>query len=120
MAASLPKKEVLRKGNRVATKSRKGSRPLPSQFASFDDYLKARGIGSEVDAEVERRVIALQLERRRHECGVSKSELARMIGTSRTQVDRILDPASKNISLVTLNRAARALGKKVVYDLIDL
>lgn len=43
-----------------------------------------------------------------------------MIGTSRTQVDRILDPASKNISLVTLNRAARALGKKVVYDLIDL
>jgi antitoxin HicB len=90
------------------------------RYKGFDDYLEQHGIKEEIDAAVEKRVVALQLDRLRKERAISKSELARMIGTSRTQIDRILDPASKNISLVTLNRTARALGKKVVYELVDL
>ncbi len=100
--------------------SRKDAGGEPSRFADFKDYLRHKGIAEEVEAAVEKRVVALQLDRYRKERGISKAELARMIGTSRTQIDRILDPTSKNISLVTLNRAARALGKKVVYDLVDL
>lgn len=104
----------------MATQAKRNRPPAPSEFPTFEEYLDTRGIRKEVDAAVEKRVIALQLDRRRKECGISKAELARIIGTSRTQIDRILDPASKNISLVTLNRAARALGKKIHYELVNL
>lgn len=105
----------------MASKAKQsGLLPLPSQFGSFDDYLAARGILDEVQAATEKRVVALQLDRFRKESNISKAELARMIGTSRTQIDRILDPKSKNLSLGTLNRAARALGKKVHYELVDI
>ena len=104
----------------MATQAKRDRPPRPSEFATFDEYLDARGIRKEVEAAVEKRVIALQLDRRRKECDISKAELARMIGTSRTQIDRILDPTSPNISMVTLNRAARALGKKIQYELVDL
>jgi antitoxin HicB len=93
--------------------------PTP-RFADFDDYLRHRGIKEKIDAAVEKRIVALQLDRCRKEANISKAELARMIGTSRTQIDRILDPKSANLSLATLNRAARALGKKVLYELVDL
>jgi DNA-binding Xre family transcriptional regulator len=86
----------------------------------FDDYLESRGLTDEIQARVEKRVIALQLERCRVELGLSKAELARKLDTSRTQIDRILDPQSQNISLLTLNRVAAALGKKVHYELVDL
>ena len=94
--------------------------PCHGEFEDFDDYLSANGIKEQVKAAVEKRVIALQLDRQRKQCGLSKAELARMIGTSRTQIDRILDPTSQNVSLVTLNRAAQAMGKKIHYELVDL
>jgi DNA-binding phage protein len=89
-------------------------------YNDFDEYLDSRGIRERVEAAVEKRVIALQLDRRRKECAFSKAELARAVGTSRTQIDRVLDPTSQNISLVTLNRVAKALGKKIHYELVDL
>lgn len=89
-------------------------------FQDFDEFLESRGVKDKIRARVEKRIIAVQLEQRRKECGISKAELARKIGTSRTQIDRILDPTSQNISLLTLNRVAAALGKKVRYELIDL
>ena len=104
----------------MATKAKQSRPPAPSQFESFDAYLDARGMREQVEIAVEKRVIALQLDRRRKECNISKAGLAKLVGTSRTQIDRILDPASSNISVATLNRAARALGKKVHYELVDL
>jgi DNA-binding Xre family transcriptional regulator len=89
-------------------------------FRDFDEYLKSRGIFEEIKARVVKRGVALQLEELRNERNISKAELARMVGTSRTQIDRVLDPTSQNISLVTLNRVAAALGKKVYFELVDL
>ena len=89
------------------------------RFADFDDFLDSRGIKEKVKAALEKRVLALQLDRCRKQSGLSKAELARRVGTSRTQIDRILDPQSQNISLVTLERVAVALGKKVHYELVD-
>ncbi len=102
----------------MADAKRKAHLP-PNDPINLDDFLESRGIKERVDAAVEKRVIALQLDRRRKECNISKAELARMVGTSRTQVDRILDPSSQNISLITLNRVAQALGKKVHFSLVD-
>lgn len=86
----------------------------------FDEYLKSRGIFEEIKARVAKRGVALQFEQLRKERNISKAELARMVGTSRTQIDRILDPTSQNISLATMNRVAAALGKKVYFELVDL
>ena len=103
----------------MSTARRKAENYEPP-FKDFGEFLESRGIKAKIEARVEKRVIALQLERQRKQVGISKAELARMIGTSRTQIDRILDPTSQNISLLTLNRVAAALGKKVHYELVDL
>jgi hypothetical protein len=38
--------------------------------------------------------------------------------TSRFQLDRVLDPATGNVTLETLQRAAVALGRKLQLDLV--
>jgi DNA-binding phage protein len=93
-------------------------RPKP-RFRDFDDFLDQRGIKSEVKAAVNKRIVAYLLEERRKECNLSKAELARMVGTSRTQIDRVLDPRSQNVTLDTLNRVARAMGKRIQLELVD-
>lgn len=90
-----------------------------NQFADFDDFLRDRGIEKQIKGAVEKRIIAMQLEERRIEAGVSKAELARRVGTSRPQIDRILDPRSQNVTIETLGRVAAVLGKRLHLALID-
>ena len=97
---------------------RNPEREIP-EFKDFDEFLESRGIKEQVKAAVERRVLALQLDRCLKQSGLSKVELARRVGTSRTQIDRILSPQSQNLSLATLERVAAVLGKKVHYELVD-
>ncbi len=88
-------------------------------YADFDDFLESRGIKSKVKAAVEKRIVAYLLEERRVELKLSKAELARTVGTSRTQIDRVLDAKSQNITLETLNRVAFAMGKRIHLELVD-
>jgi antitoxin HicB len=62
-------------------------------------------------------VLAWQLRQAMKAQGVSKSEMAARIGTSRAQLDRLLDPTNDKIRLDTLNRAAAALGRKIRLEL---
>ena len=88
-------------------------------YKDFDDFLESRGIKSQVKAAVEKRIVAYLLEERRVALKLTKSELARTVGTSRTQIDRVLDPKSQNITLETLNRVAFAMGKRIHLELVD-
>ena len=88
-------------------------------FVDFDDFLESRGIKSKVKAAVDKRIVAYLLDERRVELKLSKAELARTVGTSRTQIDRVLDAKSQNITLETLNRVAFAMGKRVHLELVD-
>jgi DNA-binding Xre family transcriptional regulator len=89
------------------------------RFDDFDDFLRDRGIERQVKAAVEKRIIAMQLDERRIEAGISKAELARRVGTSRTQIDRILDPRSQNVTIETLGRVAAVMGKRLHLELVD-
>ncbi len=89
------------------------------EAVDFDQFLADRGNLGKVKAAVDKRVVAYMLDERRKECRLSKAELARTIGTSRTQIDRVLDPKSQNITLETLNRVAEALGKRIHFELVD-
>jgi predicted transcriptional regulator len=85
--------------------------------SSFDDFLKEDGIYEEVQAAAVKEVLAWQIDQCRREQGLSKSALAKRMGTSRSQLDRLLDPSNMQVQLDTLQRAAAALGRTLVIEL---
>jgi len=85
---------------------------------SFDYYLKEEGIYEEVTARAIKRVIARQLDALMQEQGLTKSELAKRMDTSRAQLDRLLDPDNESVTLATLTRAAQAVGRSLRMELV--
>jgi antitoxin HicB len=81
--------------------------------STFDSFLDEEGIRPEVEAVAIKRVIAWELEQAMREQRKSKATIARELHTSRTQVDRLLDPSNTAVSLSTIARAAQALGKRI-------
>ena len=90
----------------------------PRIGSSFDDFLREEGIYEETIAQAQKRVIAWQINERRRERGMTKAQLAARMGTSRMQVDRVLDPDNDKVRLDTLVRAARAVGGELRLELV--
>lgn len=86
--------------------------------SSFEDFLKVEGACEETSALAIKRVLAWQLENAMKHENLSKSEMAKRMRTSRSQLDRILDPSNDKIQLDTVFKAARALGREVKVELI--
>jgi antitoxin HicB len=86
--------------------------------SSFDDFLREEGIYEEVTARAIKRVIARQLAVLMQEQGLTKSELAKRMETSRAQLDRLLDPGNESVTLATLTRAAHAVGRNLRMELV--
>ncbi len=86
----------------------------------FDDFLKDDGIYEEAESHAVKRVIAWQLEQAMKDAKISKAEMARRMMTSRSQVDRFLDPENDSVLLETIQKAARVVGKRVVIGLEDV
>ena len=85
--------------------------------SSLDDFLKEEGTFDEAQTQVIKEVIAWQLEQAMKEQGISKSRMAVMLHTSRTQVNRLLD-AENDVTLSTLQRAAVLVNRKLIIDLV--
>lgn len=85
--------------------------------SNFDDFLAEEGILEEMTARAHKRLLALQLQDAMDEVQISKSELAGRLQTSRSQVDRLLDPDNTAVTLDSLERLARAVGKQLVVRL---
>ncbi len=81
--------------------------------SSFDDFLQEEGLLADVQAVAIKRVLALQIASMMDKQQISKSEMARRMRTSRSALDRLLDPSNASVTLQTLERAAEALGKKL-------
>jgi DNA-binding Xre family transcriptional regulator len=86
--------------------------------SSFDDLLKDDGIYEEVTARAIKCVIARQLDELMAHQGITKSELAKRMKTSRAQLDRLLDPENESVTLGTLTRAAQAVGRHLRMELV--
>jgi DNA-binding Xre family transcriptional regulator len=86
--------------------------------SSLDDFLREEGIYEEVTARAIKRVIARQLGVLMQEQGLTKSELAKRMETSRAQLDRLLDPENESVTLGTLTRAAHAVGRNLRMELV--
>jgi hypothetical protein len=81
--------------------------------SSIDDFLEEEGMLGDLQATAIKEVIAWQIEKAMKDKGLSKSKMARMMNTSRAQLDRLLDPEHGNVTIETLQRAARALGRTI-------
>jgi antitoxin HicB len=99
-------------------KRKSGSRKKGRIGSSFDDYLKDEGVYEEFSAVAIKRVLAWQLEQAMKKDGVSKNEMAKRMHTSRSQLDRILDPDNDKIQLDTVFKAAQVLGREVKMELV--
>ena len=85
---------------------------------SLDSFLEDEGVLSAFQAQAIKEVIAYQLGEAMRERKISKRKLAELMRTSRTQVDRVLDPNDGNVTLDTLQRAAAIVGRRVQLDLV--
>ncbi len=87
--------------------------------SSFDDFLAEEGILEGVEARAIKRVIAWQLEKAMKRQRVTKALLAKSMSTSRSELDRLLDPDNVSLTLKNLAKAATALGKRVRVEFVD-
>jgi antitoxin HicB len=87
-------------------------------FTTLDNFLEGEGTREAFQAVAIKEVLAWQITQEMKAQGLSRKRLAERMGTSRSQVSRLLDPADGNVTLVTLQRAAALLGRKVRLELI--
>jgi len=85
--------------------------------SDFDEFLAGEGILEEVTARAHKRLLALQLQDVMEATQLTKTELAERMQTSRSQLDRLLDPDNTSVTLDSLERLARAVGKRLVVEL---
>jgi len=87
--------------------------------SDFDDFLREEGLLDDAEAVAAKRVLAHQISRAMEEQKLTKSAMARRMGTSRSSLDRLLDPSVPSVTLLTIEKAARVLGKKVRIEMVE-
>lgn len=85
--------------------------------SSFEDFLKEQGIYEEVTENAMKRVLAFRLAEIMKEQNITKAEMAKRLDTSRSQLDRLLDPENDGVTLDALSRAVNALGYSLKFEL---
>ena len=85
--------------------------------SSLDDFLKQEGDFDEAQAQAIKEVVAWQLAAAMKEQKLSQNKMAALLKTSRTQVNRLLDP-EHDITLSSLQRAAAIVGRRVTIELV--
>jgi len=90
----------------------------PHHGSSLDDFLKEEGIYDEITNLVLKEKIAFDLKKGMAARKLSVNRMAKAMGTSRTQINRLLDPKNGNITLATLQKAARVVGRHVWVELV--
>ncbi|MEL7143480.1 MAG: Fis family transcriptional regulator [Cyanobacteria bacterium J06573_11] len=92
----------------------------PHIGSSLDELLEEDGLLAEVNAIAIKRVLAWQVSEAMSTQGLNKSQMAEQMMTSRTSLDRLLDPENTSVTLKTLERAATVLGKRLQIALVDI
>lgn len=85
--------------------------------ASFADFLDEQGIREDVEGQAVKELIAEQITAAMKEKGLTKVAMAELMHTTRAQLDRLLDPGNPSVTLTTLQRAAKAVGRNLTITL---
>ena len=92
----------------------------PHIGSDFDDFLREEGVYDQAEAVAVKRVLAYELERNMQKAQLTKTDMAKRMGTTRAQLDRLLNPENPATTLQTLVKAAGAVGKRVKISLVSL
>lgn len=84
--------------------------------SSLESFLEEEGLREEFETQAIKEVIAWQLSAAMEKKSLSKNRMAQMMGTSRAQLDRLLDP-KRDVTLSTLTRAASMVGRRLRVEL---
>jgi antitoxin HicB len=90
----------------------------PHRGSTLDSFLEQEGMPGEFQAQAIKEVIAWQLTEAMRDRKLSKTRLAELMHTSRTQINRMLDPNDGNVTIETLQRAAALVGRRVQVELV--
>jgi len=101
----------------VATRKKKRLRAT-GKLSTLDDFLGTEGKREEFEAVAIKEVLAWQIAEAMKKNNLSRKRLAERMGTSRSQVGRLLNPKDGNVTLTTLQRAARIVGRSLRLELI--
>ena len=89
-----------------------------AKLTTLDDFLGEEGKRDEFEAIAVKEVLAWQIEQAMKEKNISRNNLAQRMKTSRSQIGRLLDPKDGNVTLTTLQRAARMVGRSLRLELV--
>lgn len=87
--------------------------------SNFDDFLAEEDLLDSAKAVATKRVLAFQIAQAMAELNLSKAAMAREMKTSRSALDRLLDPDAPSVTLLTIERAAKVLGKTLRIEMVD-
>ena len=85
--------------------------------SDFDDFLREEGILAEVEKTAIKEVVANQILQLMTQQKISKVDMSKRMGTSRSALDRLLNPKNPSVSLKTLDKAATSLGKRLIIQI---
>ena len=86
--------------------------------STFDDFLEEQNMRLEVETLATKRVLAYQIEASMKEKKITKTQMAKKMGTSRSSLNRLLDPFNNSVSLATIESAVMALGKRLEVQIV--
>jgi predicted XRE-type DNA-binding protein len=90
----------------------------PHFGSSLEDFLEAEGLLEEATDHAIKAVLAWQLKTTMERQHITKAALAKKLHTSRSQIDRVLDPHNDDVSVATLRKVAGAVGQKLKLELV--
>ncbi len=99
-------------------KKKKNAARSVSEFATLDAFLKEEGKLEEFEAVAIKEVLAWQIIEAMKAQHISRKRLAERMNTSRSQIGRLLDPKDGNVTIATLQRAARIVGRTLRLELV--
>lgn len=85
--------------------------------SSFEDFLKEQGTYEDTTERAVKRVLAFQLAEEMKAKGITKVKMAEMLDTSRAQLNRLLDPTADNVTLSSLSKVAKMMGRSIHLEL---
>jgi len=89
----------------------------PNIGSSFDDFLENEEILEDCEHQALKEILADQVRQTMTDKHISKTAMATQMKTSRRQLDRLLDPSVANVTLATMTKAARAIGRELHISL---
>jgi antitoxin HicB len=102
----------------MAKARKKKSSRSSAELSTLDEFLKENGKLEEFQAIVIKEVLASQIAEAMKANKISRNGLATRMKTSRSQISRLLDPKDGNVTIATLQRAARMVGRTLRLELV--